>query len=147
MPNIAIEDIVLNSTGNAAVIQWLAQESTGIRSPLASDVAANATSFTVQVANWQPPINTLIGIENEVCVVTAKNGSLLTVTRGVGGTAAVIHTAGTMVRELKYQSISAGLRDQIVQFVRSRIRGDAAINASVTAAEATRDAVVTAAVQ
>lgn len=146
MPEIPIPNIVVDATGNAAVVQWLAKQSTGIQAPLALGVNASATAFTLDVGNWQPLVNTLIGIESEVCLVTAKLGGVLTVTRGRGGTAAAPHAQGVMVRELKYQSISDGLRDQIVQFIRQQIAGDAAINAGVTAATAARDVVVQGAV-
>jgi len=146
MPNITIPDIVVNAAGQAAITKWLAAESTSIQSALAADIAAGDLTLTVAVSNWQPAVGRLVGVENEVCAVTAKNGSVLTVTRGLGGTAAVTHTAGVLVRELKYQSVADGLRDQIIQFVRQRIASDSTINAAVLAEQSKRDSAIVAAV-
>ena len=146
MPNIPISDILTDATGSAAVIAWLATESTSIQSTLALSMATGDLTATISTANWQPATGKLIGIDSEICTVTAKNGSVLTVTRGVGGTAVVAHAVGALVRELKYQSTSEGLRDQVVKFVRQRISNDATINAGITSATAARDAVVIAAV-
>ena len=146
MPTLTIADITLDAGANAAVIQWLATQGTGIQSTLAADITSGAVTLSVSVANWQPAINRLIGIDNEVCLVTAKAGSVLTVTRARGGTTAAAHTAGALVRDLKYSTKEEGMRDLLVQFIRNNIRNDATLNAGVTSAIAARDAAVEAGV-
>lgn len=144
---LTVPDITLNAAGQAALVRWVAQQSTRIESPLLSGITAGATSLTVGVAAWQPPINTHIGVNDEIMLVTAKSGSVLTVTRGRAGTTAVAHSAGALVRELRYQSAGEAVKAIIVNFLRGQLMNDAAINADVKTAQDAREAAINGAVR
>lgn len=139
-------DINLNPAATDAFIAWLTQQSTKVNSPLAADISAGATTLTVTVANWQPAINSMIGVENEIMLVTAKSGSTLTVTRGRATTTAVAHLAGALVRELRYQTKEEAAAGLMKQFLKQLLVNDPTLNAPVLAAQATRDAAIEAGV-
>jgi len=77
--------------------------STAQKTTLVDPVDAAATSFTVASITGYPasfPFTILIDrdtIDEEVCEVTAVNGDVFTVTRGVDGTPAVAHSVGAQV--------------------------------------------------
>lgn len=77
--------------------------STAVRTSLAADINASATTIVVNSAVGFPasfPWTAIIDqdtISEEVVEVTNRSGTTLTVTRGVDGTAATSHTSGATV--------------------------------------------------
>lgn len=144
---LTVPDITLNATGQAALVRWVSQQSTRIESPLVTGVGSGAVTLTVEVASWQPPINTLIGVEDEIMLVTAKSGGVLTVLRGRAGTTAAAHAAGSLVRELRYQSAGEAVKAILVNFLRAQMAGDPSVNSAVKTAQDNRDAAIAGAIR
>ena len=77
--------------------------STAARTILSSSISNSATSITVDVVTGFPgsfPYTLIIDqntVDEEIIEVTAASGTTLTITRGVDGTTAVAHDAGSAV--------------------------------------------------
>lgn len=81
--------------------------STFVQTSLASGISAGATSFNVGVTTGAPGTPYVISVDQnsaseELMLVTNVSGLTLTVTRGVGGTAAVSHSTGASVVHVMY---------------------------------------------
>lgn len=78
--------------------------STAVATSLSSGVTSGGTSFVVgAVTGWPAttPYTIIVDpdtVNMEVCEVTARAGTTLTVTRGVDGTTGVAHSTGAVVR-------------------------------------------------
>ena len=136
---VPIPDLQLTARGQTALIRWLARQGTSVRATLTSGLSGVATTLTVDVANWQPPINTLIGVDSEIMLVTAKTGSSLTVTRARLGSTAAPHAAGAVVIELRYQTAAEALKAIVIDYLRAQLRQDDTINAAIKTAEQDRE--------
>lgn len=81
--------------------------STFVQTSLASGISAGATSFNVGVTTGAPGTPYIISVDQnspseELMLVTNVSGLTYTVTRGVGGTAAVSHSTGASVVHVMY---------------------------------------------
>jgi hypothetical protein len=100
------------STGSELLISSVSVE--GARSRIDMRVLPLATVFTVEdgdalpVANsgTTPPTTFKIRIDDEAMLVTDRVGNTLTVTRGVNGTVAEVHTVGKQARHIENTNVN-----------------------------------------
>lgn len=135
--------VTLDANGTAAITAWMSGQTTGVQTKLVSGISAVAVTLTVENSQGIGA-NAAIVIDGEHIQVTAKNGNVLTVTRGANGTTAAIHATDTQVQELKYKTFNALGKAIIVDAMRGIVRQQrqAAINAAVQQANAETEAAV-----
>jgi len=95
----------LNAEAVTAINGWLLTQTTTPATTLTIDI--DNTTTTVIVADGAGLNNKTILIGTEAMVITARSGKTLTVTRGVLGTTAVLHSKDDAVRTLMYDGIRA----------------------------------------
>lgn len=135
--------VTLDANGTAALTAWMAGQTTGVNTKLTSGISAVAVTLTVADSTGIGA-NSVIVIDSEHIQVTAKTGSVLTVTRGANGTTAAIHATDAPVHELKYRTFNALGKAIIIDAMRAIVRQNrqAAINAAIATANAETDAAV-----
>lgn len=105
-------------TMSAATSSLIVDDISGFTTSLVNDISSTDTTITVVDAVVLPPTaNPRIRIGNEEMTVTAVNGNVLTVTRGVNGTVAADHDATASVLPLNFDVIVDGERMTVTNVV------------------------------
>ena len=103
---------------SAANGSLIVDDISGFTTSIVNDISSTDTTITVLDAVRLPPTpNPRIRIGNEELTVTAVNGNVLTVTRGVNGTVAAAHDATASVLPLTFSVIVDGERMVVTNVV------------------------------
>lgn len=130
--------VTLNANGTTAIIAWMSTQLDNGKGNLASDIDDVQTTITLNNTTGLGGAAMALIIDGEHMQVTARNGAVYTVTRGVNGTTATAHSVDANVRELKFKTLNAVGKQMILDAMRSIVRQhrQAAISAAVVTVEA-----------
>lgn len=130
--------VTIDAAGTAAVLKWMGSQAASKPTELVGSITAGATTLTLK--NPQGiGANAMLSIGDEHLQVTAKNGTVYTVTRGANGTTAAAHAAGDEVTEMRYKTLNAAARSFIIDRltdIYERSETDTGTTAAVIAAKA-----------
>ena len=129
--------VTLNNNGATAIIAWMSTQLDAGKGNLAADIDDVQTTITINNRTELNGSAMALIIDGEHMQVTARNGDVYTVTRGVNGTQATAHLADANVRELKFKTLNAVGKQFMLDRIRSEVRQhrQAAINAAATTVE------------
>lgn len=112
---------------SAVKAEWIEDELTGQMTTLAEGVDTTSTSIIVASGDGTdkfPPdvatYNTVVRVDQEYMLVTAKSGDVLTVTRGYGDTTPATHEAGATVHIVSQLELEGADGKQAVARKRTR---------------------------
>lgn len=133
--------IQLTATGQAAVMDYLNSQRTGVQTKLSEDITASTTTFQVESGQGISVGATLL-IDAEHVSVTARTGRSVTVTRGFNGTTAAAHLTDADIRELRYRTMNALAGFWVRNQLRGIVENYPPLNAPIVQAIAERDAAI-----
>ena len=145
---VNLRAITVNSDAQVAFNAYaITQADPTVSTALSLAVDASTTAIRVD-AGAGLTINSVIKIDNEAMLITARSGRDITVTRGALGTTAATHDTSAPVALLKYASLQEYARTVAIDAIRALVaRYDPAVNAAASAVEATRKTKTDAAAQ